>query len=89
MTDETAGVDVDRRHRLGLIDDEIATRFQGHFALECAIDLLFDAMQIEYRSRARMQLHAWCTGGDEIRDELTQTNQLVGIIDEHSFDAAT
>ena len=33
MTDVRARVDVDRRHRLGLIENQITTRFQGYFAL--------------------------------------------------------
>ncbi len=40
--DEAAGVDVDRRQRLGLVDDQVAARLQVDAARERALDLLVD-----------------------------------------------
>jgi len=34
MSDVCASVDVDRRHRFGLIEDEIAAGLQWHFSIE-------------------------------------------------------
>src|SRR5439155_590006 len=47
--DEAAGVDVDRRHRLGLVDDEIAARLEIHPARERFLDLVLYAVQIKQR----------------------------------------
>ena len=43
--DEAAGVDVDRRHRLGLVDDQVAAALQIDAARERLLDLLLDAVQ--------------------------------------------
>ena len=56
--DEAAGVDVDRRHGLGLIDDEIAARLEIHPAPEGLLDLVFYAVQIEQRPFAAVMSDA-------------------------------
>ncbi len=38
---ETAGVDVDGGHRLGLVDDQVATRLQLHPPCQRLLDLVF------------------------------------------------
>ena len=58
MPDVRARVDVDRRERFGLVDDQVATRFQRHFAIEGTLDLLFDAVQVEDRAAAGIALDA-------------------------------
>ena len=48
--DITTGIDVDGIHRLGLIDDQIAARFQIDPSCQRAFEFLFGAMQIEERT---------------------------------------
>ncbi len=56
QADEAAGVDVDRRHRLGLVDDEIAAALQLDAARERLLDLLLDVVQVEERPLAGVVL---------------------------------
>src|SRR3546814_14572411 len=51
-----AGVDVDRGHRLGLVDDQVAAGLERDFLLQRALDLVLDAVQVEHRARARIVL---------------------------------
>ena len=46
-TDIAAGVDIDRRHRLGLVDDEIAARFEIDPPRQRFLDLVLDVVQLE------------------------------------------
>ena len=48
--DEAAGVDVDGRQRLGLVDDEVAAALQVDAARERAGDLLLDVEEVEDRA---------------------------------------
>src|SRR5471030_1827910 len=57
--DEAAGVDVDGGHGLGLVDDQVAARFQVDAAAQRAQDLLLDTIQIEQRPFARVVLQTW------------------------------
>jgi hypothetical protein len=61
--DEAAGVDVDGGHRFGLVDDQVAARFQVDAAAQRAQDLLFDAVQVEQRALARVVLQRGSTLG--------------------------
>jgi hypothetical protein len=54
--DEAAGVDVDRRQRLGLVDDEVAARLQLDAAQQRLGDLLVDREQVEDRPLAGIVL---------------------------------
>ena len=54
--DEAAGVDVDRRHRLGLVDDQVAAGLEIDAARERLLDLVLDAVQVEQRPLARVVL---------------------------------
>ena len=58
VADVRAGVDVDRRHRLGLVEDQVAAGLQRHLAVERLLDLLLDAVQVEDRPVAVVQLDA-------------------------------
>src|SRR5262249_41236519 len=58
VTDVGAGVHIDGGHRLGLVDHQVPAGFQWHLAVERLDDLLLDAVQIEDRSRAGIQLDA-------------------------------
>ena len=86
VPDESAGVDVDRRHRLGLIDDEIAARFQRDFAIEGLLDLLLHVVQLEDRTLRRVQLDPRQCIRDEGRGELAHLAVRVRLIDQHPLD---
>ena len=47
--DVLAGVDVDHRQRLGVLDDQRAARRQPHLAVERLVDLLVDVVLLEQR----------------------------------------
>src|SRR5690242_15510023 len=49
VADVGPGVDIDSRHRLGLVDHQVAAGFERHLAIERLGDLLLDPAQIEYR----------------------------------------
>ena len=49
VTEKGPGVDVDRGHGLGLVDNQVSTGLQWHFLLERTLNLVFDAIQIEDR----------------------------------------
>ena len=55
-TDEAAGVDVDRGHRFGLVDDQVAPRFQVHASRQRLLDFLFDIVELEQRTLAAVVL---------------------------------
>ena len=48
MADKRAGVDVDGGHRFGLIDDQIATRFQLNLTLQRTLDFVFNVIEVKY-----------------------------------------
>src|SRR5208283_2537960 len=45
--DKAAGIDVDCRHRLGLVDDEITPRLEIHPPSQGLLDLVLDAIEIK------------------------------------------
>ena len=49
MADKRAGVDVDGGHRFGLINNQIATRFQLNLTLQRTLDFVFNVIEIKYR----------------------------------------
>ncbi len=69
MADVGAGIDVDRRHRLGLIENQVAAGFQRDIAIERAPDLLLDTVQVEYRATPLVQLDSDSDIGQESRRE--------------------
>lgn len=58
MADEGAGVHIDRGHRFSRVDHQVATGLQRHLALQCTLDLVLDAIQVENRPFARVVLEA-------------------------------
>ena len=56
MADKRAGVDVDGGHRFGLIDDQIATRFQLNLTLQRTLDFVFNVIEIKYRLASGVML---------------------------------
>ena len=57
MTDITAGVHIRRRHRLGLVKNEVATGFQLYLAIQRLLDFVFNAVDIENRAFTRIVLN--------------------------------
>src|SRR6202167_3228480 len=49
MAYEGAGIDVDRRHRLGLVDEQIPARVERHLAIQRLLDFLFAVIPPEHR----------------------------------------
>ena len=69
MTDEGAGVHIDRGHGLGLVDDQMTARLETDLALERLADLLLDAVEIEQRTLALVVLDATLDLGDVLGGE--------------------
>ncbi|MNL77012.1 hypothetical protein D3C87_2030840 [compost metagenome] len=63
MADESTGIDINGRHGLGLIDNQIPTRFQFNFSVKGTLDLIFHIKQVENRLLSGVQLqlrgHLW------------------------------
>ena len=51
-----AGVHVDHRHGLGLVDHDVAARRQPHLALQRLVDLLDQVVLLEQRQLAVVQV---------------------------------
>ena len=47
MADIRAGVNIDGGHCLGLINNQITTRFQGYFSTQRFLDFVLDPVQIK------------------------------------------
>ena len=60
-----ARVDVDGDKRLGLVDDKIATRFQGHLRTVDCVHLLLDLIALEDRQRVFIFLDAFHMAWDQ------------------------
>ncbi len=76
VPDEGAGIDVDGRHRLRLIDDQVAAGFQRHFAIQGLLDFLLDVMQFEYRARLDVKLDPRQNIGHESARELAASRDV-------------
>ncbi len=87
VADVRAGVHVDRRERLGLVDHEVAARLQRHLALERTLDLLLDSMQIEDRPAARVTLDARAERRHEGGREFLHALAGALVVDQHAVDA--
>src|SRR6185295_10610620 len=87
MADVRTGIDVDRGHRLGLIDDQMATGFEQHLAIERLLDLLFDAMQVENRPWLPIQLDLGRAFGHEHAGKLDHALVRIRAVDAHASDA--
>ncbi len=56
VADVGAGVHVDRRHGLGLVEHDVAARLQRHLAVQRAADLVVDAVDVEDRPVLAVEL---------------------------------
>src|SRR5207237_8617580 len=70
LADVAPGVDVDRRQRLGAIDDQITARLEPHLALERLVDLGIDAEMLEDRLGFLVELDATFEPRGQRVDEL-------------------
>ena len=61
--DVAARIDVDRRHRLGLVDHQITARFQIDATRERTLYLRFNAVKIEQRPLAGVVMELRLTAG--------------------------
>src|SRR3990167_7821391 len=70
MADEGPGIDVDGAHRLGRINDQVAAGLERHLALQGALNLVFDAIEVEDRPLAGVMLEAIGDFRHQLSDEL-------------------
>ena len=70
MTDKRPGIDVHGGHRLGLVDNQIATGFQFYFAFQRPLDFVFDIKEIENRLASGVMLQLAGHLGNVLRGEL-------------------
>ncbi len=72
VADERPGVDVHGGHGFGLIDDQIAARFQLDFAFQRALNFVFDVKEIENRLATAVMLKFAGHFRDVFRGEFQQ-----------------
>ena len=82
--DETAGVDVDRRHRLGLVDDQVATGLQVHAPRERLLDLVLDAVQVVQRPVADVVVDAVGQRRRVLACEVLHAHERLARVDQHA-----
>ncbi len=56
MSDKRAGIDIYRRHRFGLVDNQITAGLEFNLTLQRALDLIFHVIKIEDRLMATVML---------------------------------
>ncbi len=88
MTDVSSGVDVDGRHCLGLVYDQVTSGLQRDLAIQRLVDLLLDTMQIEDRARPLIELDASRRIGHERFGECEHVCVLARRVDQHAAHAA-
>src|SRR6266705_3578589 len=77
-----AGVDVDRGHRLGLLEDEVAPAFQFDPARERPLDLVLDVVEIEKRPLAGVVLELLEYLGRVLGGELLELLEVLARVDD-------
>ena len=85
VTHERAGIHVNRRHRLRLVNHQIATRLQRHFAVQGFFYFLFNAMQVEDGTLAGVLLNFGSALGHERVGEFSHFGKSRGRIDQHTI----
>src|SRR6185437_5686182 len=88
VPDVTSGVDIDRGHRLALVDDQVTAGLERHLALQRLRNLLFDAVQIEDRPGPAVRLDAHRRRRHELRGERGHAGMLRRGVDQHTDHAA-
>ena len=88
FADECAGIDVYRRHRLGLVDDEVAAGFERDVPLQRQADFFFDAVALEQATVAAVKLQSRLLHAHEkIGGERLHFAVRAGVIDHHTAHA--
>ena len=81
------GVHIDGREGFGLIEDQVATRFQPNPTLETPTDLGLESETVEDRLGAVVELHARREFGlQDAAHELDDAGMLGSIVDDHAVD---
>ncbi len=87
--DEAARVDVHRGHRLGLIDDQIAARFEGDVSLERLVYLVLHRVQVEQGPFAPVVLDKPAHLGNEIGRKMRSPLIALLRVDAHLLDVVS
>lgn len=88
FADECAGIDVYRRHRLGLVDDEVAAGFERDVPFQRQADFFFDAVALEQAAVAAVKLQPRLLHAHEkIGGERLHFAVRAGVIDHHAAHA--
>ncbi len=82
--DETAGVDVDGGHRLGLVDDEVAAGFEVDSPPQRALDFLVHVRRLEQRALAAVELQAAADPGHVFGGEALKQLEVFARVDLHA-----
>ena len=80
-TDEAAGVHIDSRHRLGLVDDQVAAGLEIDTARQGLLDLFLDAVQVEQRALAGVVIEQRQHGGREFLGKTGQALKVFAGVD--------
>src|SRR5262245_51905753 len=83
QADEAAGIDIDRRHRLGLVDDQVATALELDPARERLFDFLLDIVEVEQRPLAGVVLDLRQHLRHVIGRERLQALEVLARVDHH------
>ncbi len=81
LTDELAGVDVDRHQRFGMVDDDVAAGFEPNFGTQRFVEFVLDAELFEDGLFLGVQLHAAHQLGLEAADEFRDFGELFFVVD--------
>ena len=84
--DVAAGIDVDDRHRLGVIDDQIAAGLERNPPVQGRPDRLLGAEFLEHRALALVQAHPRGDTGRGALEEIEDPLVLGGIVDQDLLD---
>ncbi len=79
-----AGIDVDRGHRLGLVENEVAAALQFHPPRERPLDLVLDVVEIEERPLAGVVLELREHRGGVLGGELLELLEVLARVDQDS-----
>ena len=86
MADIGAGVDVDGRHRLGLVDHQVPAGLQLHLALQRFLDFVVDTVEIENRPLAGIVFQFVEQLGRELTDKAVDALEGLTRIDAQFLD---
>ena len=85
MTDVRTRVDVDRRHRFRLVEDQVPTGLQGNVPVQGLADLVLDSVQVEYRAPPLVMLQPRLDARQKCRREFVHCFEVRFRIDQYRF----